>query len=343
MKKTGLLLGSICLALSLSATPTVASGVLDKSNAKRVNAPFLYAVAWQRTSAEMAAISYQTYNTAERVIAEKIRLGNYKKADDGRLVEEIKTVTEDGRIVVKTRPLAIVLDLDETVFDNSAYEVWSTMQPGAYDDGNWGYFCKFQGETPAAQREMPGSVNFLKKCMEWGVTPIYITNRDLPQREDTLKTLRGMGLDSPRLEEQLIVRDKAKNRAESKELAKRTGLADGESLPQELINNASDKAGRRLAVELDYKVLAYFGDNLYDHPVYVDPSHKGYEALKDREEQVRKNARHFGVDWFVLPNVTYGSWVKTSIFPERSKSVVEMLDDSGFGAWMEKNGPKAKK
>ena len=341
MKRTGMLLGSACLLLSLSINPVWADNPQSPlKNKKNPNDPFLYAVTWQQTSAEMAALSYQTYRLAEHVIAEKIRLGNYKMRE-GRLYEDSLIQAPDGSTFVSSKPLAIILDLDETVFDNSPYEVFSLKRNNRYDNGYWSYWCRYQAQNPAAQLTMPGSIEFLKKCMEWGVTPIYITNRDLPEREATLQTLKGMGLDSPTLEEQLICRNKAKDKLDTQEFVKKMGWKDDSPEAREYLHNTSDKAGRRASVELRYKVLGYFGDNLYDHPVIVDPSLRGKEALRARKQQVDDNADRFGVDWFVLPNITYGSWVKPIIFPERSKSALQTLSDYGFSEWLKQNGPEA--
>ena len=342
MKRTGLLLGSACLALSLSVCPAWPSGMPQKNTGVRnnPNTPFLYAVTWQQTSAEMAAMSYQTYRLAEHVIAEKIRLGNYKLRD-GRLYEDSLIQAPDGTTFVNSKPLAVILDLDETVFDNSPYEVFSLKCRNRYNNDYWSYWCRYQAQNRAAQLTMPGSVEFLKKCMEWGVTPIYITNRDLPEREATLQTLKGMGLDSPTLEEQLICRDKSRYKQDAQEFVRKMGWDADSPEAAEYLRNASDKAGRRASVELRYKVLGYFGDNLYDHPVVVDASLRGRDALRARKKQVDDNAARFGVDWFVLPNITYGSWVKPVIFPERSKSALQTLDDYGFSEWLKTHGPDA--
>ncbi|MBQ7567191.1 hypothetical protein IJT17_00120 [bacterium] len=342
MKHTGLLFGSAFLLLSLSATSSVAATdyVGDTPFDKhKLTSPFLYAVTWQQTSAEMAALSYQTYRTAEYVMADKIRLGNYKMRD-GRLYEDSLIQALDGFVFVESKPVAIVLDLDETVFDNSPYEVFSLKRPGRYNNDYWAYWCRYQAENPRAQRTMPGSVEFLKRCMDWGITPIYITNRDLPEREATLKTLRSMGLGTDTLEEQLICRDKAKDRQKALDFVRRMRVPEDDPRAVEYLNNASDKAGRRAEVETKYKVIGYFGDNLYDHPVIVDPSLRGKDAIKARFEQVHDNSYRFGVDWFVLPNITYGSWVKPVIFPNRSRSAMDTLDDCGFGEWILTNGPE---
>ncbi|MDO5295998.1 MAG: HAD family acid phosphatase [bacterium] len=341
MKRTGLLLGAAGLLMSLSVCPTWADNAqLTPQKPRNPNNPFLYAVTWQQTSAEMAALSYQTYRLAEYAIAEKIRLGNFKMRD-GLLYEDTLMQAPDGTTFVSSKPLAIVLDLDETVFDNSPYEVFSLKRNSRYDNGYWSYWCRYQAQTPSAQLTMPGSIEFLKKCMEWGVTPIYITNRDMPEREATLQTLKGMGLDSPTLEQQLICRDKQKDKRDALELVKKLGWSEDSPEAAEYLRNASDKAGRRAAVEMRYKVLGYFGDNLYDHPVIVDSSLREKDALRARKEQVKDNADRFGVDWFVLPNITYGSWVKPVIFPERSKSALQMLDDYGFSEWLKQHGPES--
>lgn len=327
------------MALSLSVTPVVAEGVRGDAQSKKpaYNAPFLYAVGWQQHAAERVALCYQTYNQATQAIAEKIRLGNYAKRD-GRLYQDTFVQAPDGTLFVDSRPLAIVLDLDETVVDNIAYEAFNTARPGPYDNGYWSKWCTYQAQTPAAQKAMPGAVPFLKKCMEWGVTPIYISNRDLPERAATIQTLRGLGLDCPDLEKNTITRDKAKDKENAAAFVAKMGWAKDDPRAQAILNNASDKQGRRAIIETQYKVIGYFGDNLYDHPVVVNPEARGMDAINARKASVSDNSTRWGVDWFILPNVTYGSWVKPVIYPEKSKSAVELMDDAGFGAWLKANG-----
>ena len=54
-------------------------------------------------------------------------------------------------------PPAVVLDLDETVLDNSAYQVWTIKAGTNFSTKTWNEFCAAQ-----ISRAIPGSVEFTK-------------------------------------------------------------------------------------------------------------------------------------------------------------------------------------
>src|SRR5579875_888234 len=72
----------------------------------------IFATAYMQRAAEYRALCFQAYNIAQL-----------------RLDEFLKTVT--------SRPKAIVTDIDETVLDNSAYEVHQTLQGKDYEAATW--------------------------------------------------------------------------------------------------------------------------------------------------------------------------------------------------------------
>ena len=66
------------------------------------------------------------------------------------------------------------------------------------------------------------------------------------------------------------------------------------------------KVARRKAVTSRFNVLAYFGDNLDDFSSEFETS-----TAPTSEERLRRVCalrKHFGTDWFVLPNPLYGTW-----------------------------------
>ena len=306
--------------------------------------PHVYGFAWQQAAAERKALCYQTYNNAARVMEAKISDKRFKRRRDGRLYCECE-VSSQGRRQYQEKPVAIILDLDETVIDNGTYDSWLLFYPDKFKSNSASVaFFDYQSLSPDNVQTMPGAVEFLKQCRSWGITPIYITNRDEKlHRASTLKTLRNLGLDSPTLEEELFCRDKVRNRQESEKLVQERRYAPDSLAAKELLNNASDKAGRRKQAEAKYEVIGYFGDDLYDHPVIVDRSAKGAEARAQREEQVRQNARHFGWDWFVLPNSVYGSWLEKSGFKAgHPQEAIEVLRQTAepFDKWYKENGSR---
>jgi len=75
---------------------------------KDLNEQSVLAINWVQTSAEYRAISYQAYNLA------RMNLDNFLASYSG------------------SKPVAISVDIDEVVFDNSAYQAWLIGQDFGY-------------------------------------------------------------------------------------------------------------------------------------------------------------------------------------------------------------------
>src|SRR5205085_7422481 len=87
------------------------------------------------------------------------------------------------------KPLALITDIDETVLDNSDYDVHQAINGRDYDQNAW-YEWTSRGEADT----VPGAPSFLKYAASKGVTVFYITNRDEQERPDTMKNLKQYGL-----------------------------------------------------------------------------------------------------------------------------------------------------
>ncbi|MBQ7529234.1 hypothetical protein IJT10_04960 [bacterium] len=325
------------LVLFCVSSPLVSwAGEVNNESAKLANnSPLAAAISWQQSSAEYKALCHQTYNIATQVIDEHIRNGAYVKID-GKLCEESFCKLEDGCVIRYYRPLAIVLDIDETVVDNCGVEAWCVRNGLLYTPEIWSAWCKYQGDVPGACREVPGAVNFLKHCLEVGVTPIYLTNRSESEREDTLHALINLGLDNGHLNDCLILRDSKRDKREGKALLGFMGEKEDSGFAQEILNNQSDKAGRRIEIQTRYKVLGWFGDNLYDMPVLVHYGLKdGREVLEARDAEVKEHVAELGRTFFMLPNPIYGSWLKKQTVP--ADNMASGMDDYGFGKWYEQH------
>jgi 5'-nucleotidase (lipoprotein e(P4) family) len=117
---------------------------------------------------------------------------------------------------------------------------------------------------------LPGVKDFFETMKQLGVTPYILTNRKSYLMDATLSNLSSLGI---RLErEQIMGRGKIHSKKE-----------------------------RRAVVEKNCKVLLLIGDNLSD---FND------DFASKRVQGVFKNQRHFGRDYFILPNPMYGDWIK---------------------------------
>ena len=92
-----------------------------------------------------------------------------------------------GQDVQNKKP-AIIVDVDETVLDNTAYEARMILDGTKYPEGwvSWG--------KEAAAAEVPGAKDFLNYAASKGVTIFYVTNRVVELKEATKKNLTELGI-----------------------------------------------------------------------------------------------------------------------------------------------------
>jgi acid phosphatase len=238
---------------------------------------------WMQTSAEYRACCYQAYNLARR-----------------RLIEKLRDVPPHGW----AKPPAVVLDLDETVLDNSAFQTRLARNGLAYDEKTWDDWEK---NGYAQVRLVPGAKAFIDEAKRLGVRVIYITNRRQKQefRDGTLNALELLDI----------------------EIAGRDLLAAEET---------SDKSARRAEAEGRYTVLLYLGDNLRDFHEgdfrsTVDNNRPGKgtddpaklrEAIDKRAFAVDRSVDLFGREWIILPNPVYGEWAKVAGRGDKDKDLL---------------------
>jgi acid phosphatase len=238
---------------------------------------------WMQTSAEYRACCYQAYNLAR-----------------GRLIERLRDVPPHGW----AKPPAVVLDLDETVLDNSAFQSRLARNGLAFDERTWNDFEK---NGYAQVRLVPGAKAFIDEAKRLGVRVAYITNRRQKQeyRDGTLNALELLGI----------------------EIAGRDLLGAEET---------SDKTDRRAEVERRYTVLLYLGDNLRDFlegdfRSTIDNARPGNgsddpaklrEAIEKRATAVDRCADLFGREWIILPNPAYGEWAKVAGRGDKDKELL---------------------
>ena len=182
---------------------------------------------------------------------------------------------------------AVVMDLDETVFDNSAFQSFLYENNREYMESDWEVFEKnFPGEVALVS----GAKNFIANAESKGVAVYYISNRLEEHRQSTVKALAGLGLNTNNIEKRLLLKRK------------------GET---------SNKSSRRETVAAGNNVLLYIGDNLRDFSeTFAAPNLDSgnnqalLQAMQARSNQVDAAASHWGIDWFILPNPLYGEWEK---------------------------------
>jgi 5'-nucleotidase (lipoprotein e(P4) family) len=206
----------------------------------------LLGVMWTQSSAEARALRLQAYELA------KFRLDQaLEKAGAG-----------DGR-----KP-AVILDIDETVLDNSPQLASLALTDGAYSQGRWKNWS-----SKAAAEAIPGAKAFLDYADSRGVAIFYVSNRSTDELGDTVKNLSDVRFPQAR-ESQVLLRV-----------------------------DDSSKEERRQRVAREHQVMLYLGDALGDFDAAFEK-----KSVGERRQAVDKMAGEFGKRFIVLPNAAYGDW-----------------------------------
>ncbi len=177
---------------------------VENNNNLQNNDILLMSTLFTQKAAEMRAISYQAYNLAT------LRLDN------------------ELRIAGLSKTLAVVVDIDETVLDNSPFEAKSILENTNYPKF-WSEWCEL-----AQAKAIHGAVEFLSYAESKGVEVFYITNRKEKFKNATIKNLIKEGFPF----------------ADKKHLLMRT--------------STSSKEDRRQSIEETHKIILLIGDNLGD-------------------------------------------------------------------------------
>ncbi|SFS54110.1 5'-nucleotidase, lipoprotein e(P4) family [Marininema halotolerans] len=197
---TILLLGS-CLGCNTTAN----SNDTPQSNSKATPAvnqsDLMMATLWQQKAGEALALQYQAYNLA------KERLTTLKKT---------------------TKKPAVILDIDETVLDNSPYQAYAIKKKASYPTG-WDEWV-----NQAKAKTIAGAKEFLDYANQQKVDIYYLTNRSEQSRNATLSNL------------------------------KKEHLPQAESSHLLLQGDTSDKQPRRDTVAKNHSIALLIGDNLGD-------------------------------------------------------------------------------
>ena len=169
-------------------------------------------------------------------------------------------------------PPAVILDVDETLIDNSRYQVWMLKNNQSFSTRTWNEFCAAQISTA-----IPGAVEFVKYADSRGVKVFYITNRDAVTEKDTRENMQKLGFPMG-------------------------GNVDTFLMQNEQPGWGSAKSSRRAVVTKDYRVLLNIGDNFGD----FDDRYRSSEA--DRIKAYEADMPYWGKQWLMIANPTYGSF-----------------------------------
>jgi 5'-nucleotidase (lipoprotein e(P4) family) len=205
------------------------------------------AVLWMQSSGERAALSYQAFTLGRMMLDRDLRTNHGKKRR------------------------AVVVDVDETIIDNSRYQAGLIKNRQNFNDQTW-----LEWINRAQATAIPGAVDFLKYASSRGVRVFYITNRKAAEKEGTAANLQKLGFPNVN-DETLLVR------------------TDTQS---------SSKEPRRQSVSAKYRVVLLMGDNLND----FSDAFENAKTVNARMSVTDQNRARFGSTFIVLPNPMYGDW-----------------------------------
>ncbi|ROP59013.1 acid phosphatase [Enterobacter sp. BIGb0383] len=214
----------IPICLSFTVFSVSANTHCDPVTPACLTEQYTMSVLWYQNSAEARAAFYQGYQLGQM-----------------RLEQALKEKS--------TKPLAVVLDLDETVLDDSPHQAWLIKNHKFLLDG-WDEWVDM-----AAAEAVPGAKAFLEFADKQGVSLFYLSDRKQSQFDVTLKNLQKIGLPQA---------DKAHLLLKTPEM--------------------KSKQGRRDRLEEHYNVVLYFGDNLAD---FLDSKGKSQEERNRMMEEAR--------------------------------------------------------
>jgi 5'-nucleotidase (lipoprotein e(P4) family) len=205
------------------------------------------AVLWQQASGERRALSYQAFNLARMLLDRDLRMN--RRARLRR---------------------AVIVDIDETILDNSRYEGMILQKRLNYPTEWTAWINRSEAEA------MPGAVEFLNYARSRGVRVFYVTNRKEIEKEGTARNLKKLGFPEVNDQTLLVRTDKA----------------------------TDSKEARRQAISANYRVVLLMGDDLNDFAAAFEDS----KTVESRTAAADRFKEEFGKRFIMLPNPMYGSW-----------------------------------
>ena len=171
---------------------------------------------WVRQSLEYKSLCEQIYRQASKKIS---------------LINEISK-----------EHLAVVVDLDETVLDNSEYQVERLKLGLNFSQDSWSNWVNRKSSTL-----VPGAKKFLNRVRELGIKVVFLSNRMHANLKPTKENLRSLGVFSEN--DLFLLR---RNNSDTKKI-RRAEILSGTG---------------RISEIGPMKVVAYLGDQMGDFPAH---------------------------------------------------------------------------
>ncbi|MCH9695494.1 MAG: hypothetical protein K0U72_13360 [Gammaproteobacteria bacterium] len=227
---------------------------------------------WVKHAAEYQAISAQVYAQAGRDLA--------------GLITDSTWSALPGHAGDATKPVAIILDMDETIVSNVDFQI---------DHLPYSSFKHYVWNRDNKAVEIRGAVSFLRAARDAGVEIFFVTNRPC-------ETVEGIAGACP--QELVAIGDVHDIGFETD--------ADHVLLAYEQPGWGKEKLSRREHIAKTHRVIMLFGDDYGDFvfcarakpvaPCSVAASRASRTAALDTYSD------YWGRGWYILPNPMHGSW-----------------------------------
>jgi predicted secreted acid phosphatase len=238
-----------------------------------------------------AALCVQAYRLACHAVADRLEQG----------------------IVVKP---AIVFDLDETVFNNSAYQAWQIRAGHNFDEAmSWKQWC--DQDRAAA---VPGAVEFVRLKESKSIVPIFITSRQNVTRNGTAENLRRLGLISDEeCERERMDGDSSDYALSTRLFMFNMPACTADAGSDRKVHELTNKFQARIFCEQvrGFEIILSVGDNLADYAeAYGSVVNsagsviRGHPFPAARITTVLQDLPLFGRDFVLIPNAAYGGWLR---------------------------------
>jgi acid phosphatase len=215
---------------------------------------------WMQKSAEFRLATVQSYRLAGEMLERGLADPTWTAAP------------EQAGTDFAAKPPAVILDLDETVIDNSRFEAQLALDRAEFTPAQWSRWVE-------ARRAdlLPGAAEFLTAAARHDVKVFFVTNRSTREKPATADNLAKLGI---------VVDPDGGNLMMSGE---RPGWG-------------SDKGSRRAEIARRYRIVLLIGDQLGDFMSSADA------PVDERIRRAEPFRGWWGSRWIILPNPLYGSW-----------------------------------
>ncbi|WP_129790525.1 5'-nucleotidase, lipoprotein e(P4) family [Sphingosinicella sp. CPCC 101087] len=275
----------ILALLTLSGCATVPASTPRAAPATAAATTVPPAMQWLFGSGEGGTASLQAY----RALRDHVLRSARARPADSVVLAEGSTLASPRFVPCARKPLAVMLDVDETAIQNLGYEYDEAVRGRSFDSAAWNRWER-TGERSVAP--MPGAVEALRAIRAAGIEVIFNSNRQAANAAHTEAALDFAGLGPARHGETLFLQ--------------------GDIAP------GSGKDPRRAAVAGRWCVIAMAGDQLGD---FSDLFNARTLPVGERRRAAVEGpfAGLWGNGWFMLSNPVYGPGLRggfDDIFPQ---------------------------